>query len=250
VSEILVVYIVGAALFILFIAWLVRSFIARRGRVLKDAEEQREKNEALFRSMFPELQPYYHPARLVEFVTALMAREPLQGNWRWATPAGFEAAAQAEVSPDPKGERVRLVDAAGRPLSEFVFDTHPEGRVLRVGQGKLTVDVRDPKQPRVRYWHPNREFKWSLAGWVFKTPVADEPFESSSSSSGFSSGSPDASRTAATAAGFAGLGGTFDGGGASAGWDGARPGSSPAGEGAAAEGTSAESSTGSGSTSY
>jgi uncharacterized membrane protein YgcG len=228
-----------------------RLWTAVQGRwQARRSGQQREKNEALFRSMFPELQPWFHPAKIAEFVIAHLAHADTHGAWQWKNPAGFPAAAMADFSPDPRGERVRLMDAAGKPLGEFVFETIPEGGVLRVGPGKLTVDIRDPKQPRVRYWHPDREFKWSLAGWVFKTPVADEPFESSSSSSGFSSGSPDASRNATTAAGFAGQGGTFDGGGASAGWDDARSGSSSTGEGSAAGGTPADSAAGSGSTSY
>ncbi|MBL0140496.1 MAG: hypothetical protein IPP91_00065 [Betaproteobacteria bacterium] len=238
-------WIFAAVLFILGVVLPIRSMFAGR-RAILDAQKQRDKNEALFLSMFPELQPYYHPAKLVEYVAARAARKATKGAWRWATPPGFEAAAQADIAPDPKGERVRLLDVAGKPISEFVYGTSPEGGVLRVGKGKLTVDVRKPKQPRVRYWHPEREFKWSLAGWEFKTPVADEPFESSSSRSSFSSEGSDSSRSIATAAAFAGLGGTFDGGGASAGWDGAEASASSASAGGTGDGAATDSSSDSG----
>lgn len=206
-------WIFGAILFVIIVVMPIRSAFKRR-RDTQDTEKLRGKNEALFRSMFPELQPHFHPERLVEFAQARLGRS-WSAKARWANPAGFPGAAVAELKAEERDrERVRLLDRAGMLLHEFTFEKHPEGGVLRLGKGKFTVDVRKPPQPRVRYWHPDREFKWSRAGWVFKTPVADEPFESSSSSS--SSGS---SRSATAAAGIVGLGGTFDGGGAAAGWD-------------------------------
>jgi uncharacterized membrane protein YgcG len=233
-----------------FVAFVVYGFVYLPIRLTRERRAQSEKNESLFRSMFPELQPCFHPARMVELVRAQFAREKNGEPWQWTNPPGFDAAAQAAVAPDPKGERVRLADSAGTRLAEFVYDKHPEGGVIRIGPGKMTVDIRNPTKPRVRYWHPQREFKWSLDGWVFTTPVADQPFESSSSSSGFSSSSSDSSRSAATAAGIAGLGGTFDGGGASAGWDDDKGSHSSASRGDSAGSASAESSGGTGSTSY
>lgn len=227
---------------------------------------QRDKNEALFRAMFPELQPHFHPERVIEFVRARLARGPAPAASYWSRPPGFPAASAAECAVGEKGrEHVRL---AGKPrgiLGEFQFEKHPEGAVLRVDKGKLTVDLRKPEDPRVRYWHPEREFKWSRAGWIFRTPVADEPFESSSSGSNSSSSdsSSGSARTAAAAAGIVGLGGAFDGGGASAGWDDAAAGSAAGSPGGAlagdagsdsSGGTSSDSSSGSlsdsGSTAY
>jgi uncharacterized membrane protein YgcG len=237
-----------AVMAILVVAVPIGSAIAGRRRQ-RQALADKERDETLFRSMFPELQPYYHPERLVEFVTARIARKGTQKAWGWDNPPGFSGV-RTEFSQADKGERVRLLDTGRKPRGEFLYEPIAGGGVLRVGKGKLTVDISKPAQPRVRYWHPEREFKWSLAGWVFKTPVADEPFESSSSSSSFSSSSSDSSRSAATAAGFAGLGGTFDGGGASAGWDDAKGSQSSASPGDSAGSASAESSGGTGSTSY
>ncbi len=207
--------------FFLIVLPIRNAFKRRRGE--QETQNQRGKNEALFRSMFPELQPHFHPERLLEFV-----RARLDSSWsartRWMDPPGFPAATVAELAPDTRErERVRLLDAAGKPLADFTFEKHAEGGVIRVGKGKFTVDIRKPAEPRVRYWHPDREFKWSRAGWVFKTAVADEPFESSSSSSSFST-----MPAAAAAAGIVGLGGSFDGGGAAGSWDDAPQGASSA----------------------
>ena len=211
-------WIFGAILFVIIIVMPIRSAFNRR-RDVQDTEKLRGKNEALFHSMFPELQPHFHPERLVEFAQGRLGRS-WSAKARWANPAGFPGAAVAELKAEERDrERVRLLDTAGMLLHEFTFEKHPEGGVLRLGKGKITVDIRKPAQPRVRYWHPEREFKWSRAGWIFKTPVADEAFESSSNSSSLSSSSSDSSRTAAAAAGIVGLGGTFDGAGAAAGWD-------------------------------
>ena len=246
-------WVFAAILFFIVVVLPIRASY-KRWRDKQDTGELYGKNEALFRSMFPELQPHFHPERLVEFVQARLDRSWSVKPARWADPPGFPAAAVAEVKAEGEREHVRLLDTAGKLLHEFIFEKHPEGGVLRFGKGKFTVDVRKPPQPRVRYWHPDREFKWSRAGWIFTTPVADEPFESSSSSSSLSSSSSDSSRTAA--AGLVGLGGTFDGGGASAGWDqspqtastsGAAGGGSIGGAGGE---SSSDSSTGSGSTSY
>lgn len=211
----------GILLVGIFTAWVVFVIVVlilARRRGVRKTEALRGKNEALFRSMFPELQPYFHPERLVEFVVARLDR-----SWSlkapWTNTSGFPIAATAELKADGERERVRLLDAAGKLLQEFTFEKHAEGGVIRVGKGKLTVDTRRPAQPRVRYWHPDREFKWTRAGWVFMTPVADEPFETSSSSSSLTGSSSHSTRTTAAAAGIVGLGGTFDGGGASAGWD-------------------------------
>jgi uncharacterized membrane protein YgcG len=232
------------------LAFLLYGFVGMPFLVVRGARANQQKNEALFRSMFPELQPHFHPERLVEYVTARGGRGPVPAASRWESPRGFAAAAVAEATVGEKSrEHVRLRGQSGAVLGEFDYEGIPEGGVLRVGKGKLTVDIRKAKDPRVRYWHPEREFKWSRAGWVFKTPVADEPFESSSSSS--SSSSSDSSSRAAAAAGIVGLGGTFDGGGASAGWDdGSKGGASESTGGEATGDASSDAGGGSGSTAY
>lgn len=206
----------------------VFSARAKRRRE-ESAAAEKERNEALFRSMFPELQPLFHPERLVEFVDARTAADRKgkanargKPEWDWNNPPGFPGM-RAKFVTTEKGERVTLNNPDGKTVGEFLYEAAPAIGVMRVakGKGKLTIDLSNRPAPRVRYWHPEREFKWSLKGWVFKTAVADEPFSSSSSESGsssFSSSSSSDSRPAAAAA-LVGAGGAFDGGGAAGGWD-------------------------------
>lgn len=180
------------------------------------------RSEALFRSMFPDLQPYYHPLKLIDFVRARRSRKARAGTWK--SPPGF-ATDSAETTLDDGKERVRLLDAAGAVLAEFIFEDHVEGGVLRLGKGKLTVNLQDANNPRVRYWHPDREFKWKRGQWTFQSRMADQGIASGDSTS-FSSDSSSSSgsglaRGAAVAGGIAAAGGAFDGGGASAAFDGA-----------------------------
>jgi uncharacterized membrane protein YgcG len=242
-----VLFFVGAlAVFALLVG--LPMYFARRRR--QGLAEENARNETLYVSMFPELQPLYHPERLVAFVEARLARRSTspaaRKAWGWDNPPGFDGY-RAEFTRTDKGEAARLVDTARKPRGQFLWEDRPEGGVLRVGQGKLTVDLANRQDPRVRYWHPEREFKWSRKGWVFKTPVADAPFESSSSSPGLVSSDYSSSSSSSREGAFAGQGGTFDGGGASAGWD------EPSGAAASGDpaGASADSSSGgAGSTAY
>jgi uncharacterized membrane protein YgcG len=217
------------AIFIAVVVLARKVSNAMRLRMTRAIEEQRGKMEAMFRATFPELQPHFHPARVHEFVAARRARKGAAGAFTWNRPPGFPAAAAAEVEPDGAREKVRIVDAAGATLAAFVFESLPEGGALRVGKGKLTATLNGP-EPRVRYWHPEREFKWTPRTWKFQTRVADREIESSDSGTSFSHDSSSSSSSstsssiatgAAAAAGIAAAGGTFDGGGASAAWDGA-----------------------------
>lgn len=198
-----------------------------------------EKSEAMFRSMFPELQPHFHPKNVHEFVKARRARGASSGPFTWKNPPGF-AAATAEIEPEGVRENVRVLDAAGVLLAGFIFEEHAEGGVLRVGQGKITANIREAI-PRVRYWHPDREFKWTPNSWKFQSRMADDSIDSSDRGTSWSSSDSSSSslgRTAA-AAGIVGAGGAFDGGGASQSWD-----------GAADSGASSDSSSGATATSY
>lgn len=191
-------------------------------RAVRAGGQARKRDEALFVSMFPDLQPYFHPERLVSFVRA--QRTGRRGavtsstGTIWKNPPGLGVPV-LEIDPGNMRVPYRMRDESGALLGQFLYDTHAEGGVLRVGKGKLTVITLDAV-PRVRYWHPQREFKWSQTkGWKFVTPVADystygNDSDSSSSSSSFSSSS-DSSDSRAPVGG----GGTFDGGGASGGWD-------------------------------
>lgn len=183
---------------------------------LRQDKLDQAKNEALFTSMFPDLQPYYHPAKLFEYATArLKAAMPRSGKI-WTNPPGF-ADLVADIRIEAEREVVRLLDGPGKLLTQFIFETHPEGAAIRFGKGKFTVSTNNPKLPRVRYWHPDREFKWTPDYWRFKTKVADRPFESSDRSTTLSDSSSFSSR-AASAAPFVAAGGSFDGGGASQSW--------------------------------
>ena len=186
------------------------------------AEAEAEKAEAYFKAMFPDLQPWYHPKNLVQFVAARQQRGPVAEPQEWAEPPGLGVAA-ARLALDKGREQVRLCDAAGTLLSEFVYEAQDSGGILRLGQGKLTVDLSDARNQRVRYWHPEREFKWAQkGGWRFTTRVADQPFDSGDGGTRWSSDSGSSASTAAHTAGAAGLvaaGGAFAGAGASSGWD-------------------------------
>lgn len=204
------------ALFIVAVVVLPARAVIARKRLGQRLTSARERDEALFRAMFPELQPHLHPERVVDFVTARLARGAAPAAYRWPGPPGFPGGTIATGAVGAKGrERIQLADAGGGPLLDFDFERHPEGGAIRIGKGKLTADLRKPADPRVRYWHPDREFKWSRSGWIFKTPLADAPFESSTGSSGASTSGADGGDSPPA---FAGRGGSFDGGGASGGW--------------------------------
>ena len=197
--------------------------------------EVSERMEALFRASFPELQPHFHPARVYEYVAARRGRTPPGSGFTWNKPPGFPAAARADLALEGMRDQVTLLDAAGARIAEFVFEEHVEGGVIRLGKGKFTVNVKGP-EPRVRYWHPEREFKWTPSLWKIKTGMSDSTLDSSSSPDtstsshdrGWSSSST--ATAAAAGGGIVAAGGTFDGGGASAAWDDTGGGSSSSGD--------------------
>jgi hypothetical protein len=202
-----------------------KAINATQANLKKAQEETAGRMEALFSASFPELQPHFHPARVLEYVRARRARVPSGSPSTWRKPPGFPAADRAEIVLEAMKDNVRLVDAAGAPVAKFVYEEHPEGGVIRLGKGKFTVGLGGP-EPRVRYWHPEREFKWTPSSWKIRSGVSDSPLASSSdtsspdSSSTSSSSSPSpVAPTAAATAGIVAAGGTFDGGGASAAWD-------------------------------
>ncbi|HEX4857669.1 MAG TPA: hypothetical protein VFV17_01545 [Usitatibacteraceae bacterium] len=219
-SEGLIFVLVIGALVLVAVARVFFSARAQRRREQAAATEK-ARNEALFRSMFPELQPLYHPERLVEFVEArIKGKANARGKreWDWNNPPGFPGL-RARIAATEKGERVMLTRPDGKAAGEFLYEAAPKIGVMRVGKGKLTIDLSNRPAPRVRYWHPERQFKWSLKGWVFNTPMADEPFSTSSSETSSSSFTSSSSDSRATTAALVGAGGAFDGGGAAGGWD-------------------------------
>ena len=222
-------FVVGIAIVVAIVVLLLRLAKASAARISRSRGEMGERMEAMFRASFPELQPHFHPARVHQYAKARIARKAPSGPTSWKNPPGFPAAAAAEIELDGMRDKVRLVDAAGAKLAEFIYEEHPEGGVLRVGKGKFTVNVKGP-EPRVRYWHPEREFKWTPASWRMNTAIADQTLasrdtstsslgDSGSSSSSSSSSSARAAATGAAAGAIIAAGGTFDGGGASAAWD-------------------------------
>jgi hypothetical protein len=217
ISIVIPVAIIGGFSFVAYSVW------KQARRVREMGLESVKRNEALFQSLFPDLQPHLHPEKLHEFVKAWRSRGPSAATHEWNNPPGFPGAAKAAFSPAPKGEQVRILDAAGALLTQFLLETHAEGGAVRVGPGKFTVNIQDAQDPRVRYWHPKREFKWSRRkGWKFVTPVADQSIDSDDRGTSFSSdrsSTSTAATTAAAAAGVAGLGGAFDGGGAAGSWE-------------------------------
>jgi len=223
----------GAIVAIFVIARLVsRGAAGSRPNPIADIRrEMAARTEALFKTSFPELQPHFHPARVHEFVKARIARKAPTRDTAWLNPPGFPAAAAAEIALDGLRDKVRLLDEGGAKIAEFIYEEHPEGGVVRYGKGKFTVNVKGA-EPRVRYWHPQREFKWTPTSWKISSGVSDSPLESSrSDSSGDSSSSWTSSSSTATAAavgaGIVAAGGSFDGGGASQSWgDGGGSGSS------------------------
>ena len=218
---------------LMFLARTIARASAKQSAQMK--QEMNERMEALFRASFPELQPHFHPRNVFEYAKARQARKASSGPFRWKKPPGFALVEEADVQVEGLRDKVRLLDSAGARLADFVFEEHGEGAVLRVGKGKFTVGLKGP-EPRVRYWHPEREFKWTPTLWKMKSGVSDHSLESSSSSdsSTSSSSSSSPSTTAAAAAAGAGIvaaGGSFDGGGASHAWDDSGGGSSsPAGD--------------------
>ncbi len=153
--------------------WAVDKYPHRRRQRQEAANLERD--DALFHAMFPELQPHYHPARLIHFVRARRRRKAVPGSWK--NPPGFDADS-AETILEAGRERVRLRDKAGALLQEFLYEERPEGGALRVGEGELTVDIRDASRPGVRYRHPERGFTWRRREWTFQSPLADRPIES------------------------------------------------------------------------
>lgn len=203
--------------------FLVILLVSRRGAKGNGAV----RGDAYFKAMFPELQPLFHPEKAISLVRDRNSRIKVVDGRRWDYPSGLEIDfAQVAIVKDR--EYIRLFDAAGAQLTEFEYEKQPAGGMLRIGRGKLTVTLEVDDNPRVRYWHPEREFKWSRkGGWQFTTPIAERPVDSNDSGSSFSSDRSSSSSsgyaTVAAAAGTAalvsGAGGAFAGGGASEGWD-------------------------------
>jgi hypothetical protein len=211
--------------FAVVVAGIVAKIVSDRRIARFRAERDRERaarDDAFFQTSFPELQPYYHPFRVLQFVSAWRKRPLAPEGFEWESPPGFDVSRARFAAQGPKGAPVELFDAAGTMVSRFLIQDHDEGGAVRVGPGKLTVNVRNSA---VRYWHPQREFKWSLLkGFRMMTSMSSRAIETGDLGMAFSTQTSYSSsdRTAAAAAGVAavaGAGGAFDGGGSSSSWD-------------------------------
>ena len=224
------VFIVGAIGFALFRAWR-KSRDRDHGSGTAPATPPAQRSDAYFRTMFPELQPYFHPEKVVRFVRERNGTRDVVDGYTWRDAPGFNTATAVAAISGGR-ERIRLSDSGGATLAEFDYERQPNGAALRVGRGKLTAVLEGGNNPRVRYWHPEREFKWSRkGGWQFTTPMTESAFDSDDRGSRWSndSASPASSSSsgsggrvaaaAATAALVSGAGGAFAGGGASDQWD-------------------------------
>jgi hypothetical protein len=135
----------------------------------------------------PTCSRYYHPQQALR----LRGRAPHGNVFRaepTRNPPGF-AGATADVRVEKTGAKsVRILDADGHAPHPVRLREAQRGRGDPRRQGQVHRDhTRNPREPRVRYWHPEREFKWTPLTWKFKTSVADRPFESGDSRSSFSS---------------------------------------------------------------
>lgn len=118
------------AFFVLFVLIaiafaIVQSRRRRAGGAAPGAKEggAGERSEAYFRSMVPELQPHFHPEKVLRFVRERKGSRNVIDGYSWRNPPGFETAA-AVVAMTGGRERIRLMDAAGTSPSPV---TRPTG---------------------------------------------------------------------------------------------------------------------------
>ena len=199
VQLVVILVIVGVVIFV-----VRKALKASNAKFAQMKREMEARTEALFKAGFPELQPHFHPKSVYEYAKAHAARKSSGDKSKWRNPPGFTLATFADVQPDGPKDRVRLLDAQDAELASFVFEDHAEGAALRVGKGKFTVGLKSP-EPKVRYWHPEREFKWTPNSWNMKSPLAEQSLRSRSSS-GSDDDSPDWSSSTGTFATGAAVG--------------------------------------------
>ena len=199
---------------------LYKIFVGVRGvgRAI-GASRNQSRQEALFKASFPELQPRFHPERILQFVTAWLQHRGNASAFEWKKPPGLGVSTARVSAHGEKGRDIELLEA-NQVVSRFLLKSDGRDMVIRLGPGKFTINVKDKA---VRYWHPEREFKWSKQkGWRVLTSLSQRPIDSNDRGTTFSSDSPSSSFSSsgarAGAAAVAGAGGTFDGGGASDSW--------------------------------
>ena len=94
--------IIGLVLAFMVGAVLWSAFRAVKGAVssVKGVAAQK-RQDALFVTSFPELQPYFHPAKVLQFLSGWAARKPRTDTVVWKNPPGFGVAG-VRLSPDRK----------------------------------------------------------------------------------------------------------------------------------------------------
>src|SRR5689334_6563587 len=114
---------VGWLVLVAFIVFFV--IVARQSmRWAKDAAAAREKQEALFKAAFPELQPHFHPEKVLQFVAAWDSLGGAPENHEWNYPPGL-GFAKARVGPmGSKGRPIEFLDRAGAVVSRALLADH------------------------------------------------------------------------------------------------------------------------------
>ena len=176
--------------------------------------------------MFPELQPHFHPEKLIDSCGAARARARARAP-RPGRTAGLRRAPRADPFESGREQRAILDDAAGAALAAFRLRgarrgrraPRRQGQVHRQHAGRRAARALLASGPRVQVVAPRRAGRSSRA-------MADAPFDPATAARALratrlgSDSSSHRGRGAAAAGRVAGAGGTFDGGGASAAWDG------------------------------
>lgn len=181
------------------------------------------KGEALFKSMFPDLQPYFHPARLAQWLAAYRERKGrMVGDLpRMDRPVpGFPEAQRCELLPDDNRKYVRVLDAEGLPCCEFHLEEERFGAMLATTAGSFRVDLDNPDDPAISFRASDREFDWSRkGGWRFRTPVAEQGIDSYDDGLRWSDDAHSSSSSSPASGMIVAAGGAFGGAGASGAWD-------------------------------
>src|SRR6187455_3300905 len=94
---------------VLFITVILIAGVVSRAK--RRGADRRQ--EALFVASFPELQPHFHPEKVLKFVSAWRTRAPKPDPLVWNDPPGFGVARVRLSPPGEKGQRAELLDAAG-----------------------------------------------------------------------------------------------------------------------------------------
>ena len=131
------------AFFAVFVAGAIGFALLRAWRRRKDgdrlagpaaAKPPAQRSDAFFRTMFPELQPYFHPEKVVRLVRERNGTRNVTDGHTWRNLPGFETATATVVISGGR-ERIRLTDSAGALVAEFDYERQPNGDAPRPTPG-------------------------------------------------------------------------------------------------------------------